>query len=74
MVSRDVQAMLGSAREAQNSRLAQVAALRVVTGLILFLPDRAQLALRLLSGGLATAALGEDSSSAGAGLMSRANP
>jgi len=71
--------MLGSARarEAQNWRLAQVAALGVVAGLILIPLLGFPLARILpfgLSDMLATAALGEDGWSAGAGLMSRADP
>ena len=80
MVSRDVQAVLGSARtrEAQNWSLAQAAVLGVVAGLILFpllgFPIARNLPFGSLSDRLAIAALGEDGWSAGAGLMSRANP
>src|SRR3954463_538351 len=80
VVSRDVQAMLGSARtrEAQNWSLAQAAVLGVVAGLILFpllgFPIARNLPFGSLPDRLATAALGEDGWSAGAGLMSRANP
>ena len=80
VVSREAQAMLGSARirEAQNWSLAQAAVLGVVAGLILF-PLLGFLFARVLPFGslpdtLATAALGEDGWSAGAGMMSRANP
>src|SRR5215207_7282899 len=76
----DVQAMLGSARtrEAQNWRLLQAAALGVVAGLILFpllgFPLARILPIGTLPDRLAAAALGEDGWSAGAGLMSRADP
>src|SRR4051795_8961049 len=79
-VSRDAQVMLGSARtrEAQNWSLAQAAVLGVVAGLILFpllgFPIARNLPFGSLPDSLATAALGEDGWSAGAGLMSRSNP
>ena len=72
--------MLGSARirEAQNWSLAQAAVLGVVAGLILFpllgFPFARVLPFGSLPDTLATAALGEDGWSAGAGMMSRANP
>ena len=80
IVSREAQAMLGSARtrEAQNWWLAQAAVFGVVAGLILFpllgFPIARNLPFGSLSDRLATAALGEDGWSAGTGLMSRANP
>jgi hypothetical protein len=79
-VCRDAQAMLRSARtrEAQNWWLAQAAVLGVVAGLILFpligFPIARNLPFGSLADRLATAALGQDAWSAGAGLMSRANP
>jgi Family of unknown function (DUF6118) len=78
--NQEAQAMLGSARarEAQNWRLAQVAALGVAAGLILFpllgFPLARILPFGHLSDTLATAALSEDAWSGGAGLMSRADP
>ena len=72
--------MLGHARtrEAQNWRLLEVAALGVAAGLILFpllcFPLARILPFGSLPDRLAAAALGEDGWSAGAGLMSRADP
>src|SRR3954468_7563136 len=79
-VCRDAKAMLGSARtrEAQNWQLAQAAVLGVVAGLVLFpllgFPIARNLPFGSLPDRLATAVLGEDGWSAGAGLMSRSNP
>jgi hypothetical protein len=72
--------MLGSARtrEEQNWRLLEAAVIGVVVGLILFpllgFPLARNLPFGSLPDNLATAALGEDGWSAGAGLMSRADP
>ena len=78
--NQEAQAMLGSARtrEAQNWRLLEVAGIGVMAGLILFpllcFPLARILPFGSLPDRLAAAALGEDGWSAGAGLMSRADP
>lgn len=78
--ARDVEAVLGSARarEAQNRRLAQAAAIGVVGGLVLFpllgFPLARALPFGALPDSLAAWALGQDRWNAGMGLMQRADP
>ncbi|MFH6787387.1 DUF6118 family protein [Methylobacterium sp. MA0201] len=78
--ARDVEAVLKSARtrEAQNRRLAQVGAVGIAIGLVLFplfgFPLARVLPFGSLPDSLAAAALGEDRWNAGMGLMQRANP
>src|SRR3954470_11437527 len=79
-VSRDVQAMLGSARtrEAQNWRLLEASTIGVVAGLILFpllgFPLARNLPFGSLPDTLAAWAIGEEPWRAGMAMMARANP
>jgi uncharacterized membrane protein len=80
IVSRDVQAMLGSARtrEVQNWRLLEAGTIGLVAGLILFpllgFPLARNLPFASLPDTLAASAMGEDPWRAGMTMMSRADP